>query len=96
MSQSACRRSSRRTCCMCRATDDKRALARMVNVSGELVWDVHQRLPGRGGYVHLDAGCVSKMGDQARWERVLRLSPGTLRREQLAGVVRQVMAQVEV
>ena len=86
---------SERTCCVCRSKREKRLLARIVSVDDALVWDVHQNLPGRGGYVHLTPECVLKMGEPARWERVLKISSGTLRREQVAGVVRQLMSEVE-
>jgi predicted RNA-binding protein YlxR (DUF448 family) len=61
---------SERTCCVCRSKREKRLLARIVSVDDALVWDVHQNLPGRGGYVHLTPECVLKMGEPARWERV--------------------------
>ncbi len=41
-----------RTCCGCRATDEKAALTRLVFVGGAFVVDAAQRLPGRGAYLH--------------------------------------------
>jgi predicted RNA-binding protein YlxR (DUF448 family) len=78
---------------MCRSKGDKRALIRLVCVSGSLTWDEFHRLPGRGGYVHLAPQCVSKMGQPGRWERILNLIPGTLSVEQVGEVVRVLMAK---
>jgi predicted RNA-binding protein YlxR (DUF448 family) len=78
---------------MCRSKGDKRALIRLVCVSGNLMWDQFQRLPGRGGYVHLAPQCVSKMGQPGRWERILNLNPGTLAVEQVAEVAQVLMAK---
>ena len=79
---------------MCRSKGDKRSLARMVCVSGNLVWDESQRLPGRGGYVHLSLHCVSKMGQPARWERMLNLKPETLAVEQVRVVAQALMERI--
>ena len=75
---------------MCRSKSDKRSLARLVNVAGRLVWDEHQRLPGRGGYVHLSPQCVSKMGQSGRWEKLFRLKPDSLSAAQVSEVARQL------
>ena len=77
-----------RTCCACRSKSDKRSLARLVSVEGRLVWDEQQRLPGRGGYVHLAPQCVSKISQPGRWEKLLRLEQESLSATQVAEVVR--------
>ena len=87
-------RTIERTCGMCRSKGDKRTLARMVCVSGSLVWDEAQRLPGRGGYVHLSPQCVSKMGQPARWERILNLKPRTLAVEQVRVVAQALLGRI--
>lgn len=84
---------SERTCCICRATADKRSLARLICLDGKLVWDIRQSLPGRGGYVHQEAKCVSKMGQPARWERVLKVPPGTLKAVNVEEVARGLFVE---
>jgi predicted RNA-binding protein YlxR (DUF448 family) len=83
-----------RTCCVCRSKGDKRLLARLVGCKGALVWDVAQRAPGRGAYVHLATECLSKMGSSSRWEHVLKLSPGSLDGAQVSEVTRSMMQEV--
>lgn len=70
------------------------SLLRMVLCEGVLVWDEEQRLPGRGAYVHPDIGCISRMGQAARWERALRISQGILNVEQLRLTVVRLMDRV--
>lgn len=83
-----------RTCCACRSKSDKRSLARLVSVEGRLVWDDEQRLPGRGGYVHLSPQCVSKIGQAGRWEKILHLEPGSLSATQVSEVARALATYV--
>lgn len=85
---------SERTCCVCRSKGDKRALIRLVVAEGELTVDLQHRLPGRGGYVHPTVVCVSRMGPAQRWERVFRLSGGSLEAPQVARVVESLMTYV--
>jgi predicted RNA-binding protein YlxR (DUF448 family) len=58
------------------------------------VWDVTQRAPGRGAYVHLTSECLSKMGSSSRWEHVLKLLPGSLEAAQVSEVTRSMMQEV--
>lgn len=62
---------------------------------GELAVDYEQRLPGRGGYVHLAIECLSKMGQPGRWERALRLKGASLEASQVSRVVMELMARVK-
>lgn len=52
------------------------------------MWDEQQRLPGRGGYVHLVPQCVSKIGQPGRWEKLLRLEQESLSATQVSEVAR--------
>jgi predicted RNA-binding protein YlxR (DUF448 family) len=83
-----------RTCCVCRSKGEKRSLARLVSCKGALVWDVAQRAPGRGSYVHLTSACLSRMGSASRWEYVLKLPPGSLNAAQVSEVTRSMMQEV--
>jgi predicted RNA-binding protein YlxR (DUF448 family) len=83
-----------RTCCVCRSKGDKHSFARLVGCNGALVWDIAQRAPGRGAYVHLGVECLSKMGSSSRWEHVLKLSPGSLDAAQVSEVTRSMMQEV--
>lgn len=60
----------------------------------KLVVDYDQRLPGRGGYVHLAIECLSKMGQPGRWERALRLKGASLEASQVSRVVLDLMTRV--
>lgn len=87
-------RTIERTCCICRSKGDKRSLIRLVASQGRLVVDDLQRLPGRGGYVHPTVGCVSRMGQAQRWERVLRVEGASLEASQVSQVVMELMTRV--
>jgi len=84
---------SERTCCVCRSKGGKQELARLVFFEGALMWDEWQRAPGRGAYVHLTAECLSKMSNVTRWERSLRLPPGTVHRTLVAELARAMLAK---
>lgn len=87
-------RTIERTCCICRSKGDKRTLIRLVAQGGALVIDDHQRLPGRGGYVHPSVECLSRMGQAQRWERALRLKGASLEASQVSRVVMELMTRV--
>lgn len=59
-----------------------------------LVVDEHQRLPGRGGYVHATLECLSRMGQAQRWERAFRMKGASLEVSQVSRVVMDLMARV--
>jgi len=61
-----------RTCIGCRRRAGKADLVRLVQVSGHVVIDHAQSLPGRGAYVHLDRRCVQAAGRSGRAARALR------------------------
>ncbi|MEY4668239.1 MAG: hypothetical protein RL518_938 [Pseudomonadota bacterium] len=88
-------RTIERTCCICRSKGDKRTLIRLVAQGSALVFDEHQRLPGRGGYVHATIECLSKMGQAQRWERALRLKGASLEASQVSRVVMELMTRVK-
>ncbi len=56
--------------------------------------DEHQRLPGRGGYVHATLECLSRMGQAQRWERAFRMKGASLEALQVSRVVMDLMARV--
>lgn len=87
-------RTIERTCCICRSKGDKRTLIRLVAQEGVLVVDDQQRLPGRGGYVHGNVECLSRMGQPQRWERALRLKGASLEASQVSRVVMELMTRV--
>ncbi len=87
-------RTSERTCCICRSKGDKQTLIRLVASQGKLVVDEHQRLPGRGGYVHPTVACVSRMAQVSRWERALRVKGASFEASQVSQVVKELMTRV--
>ncbi|MFO0416105.1 MAG: YlxR family protein [Pseudomonadota bacterium] len=85
---------SERTCCVCRSKGDKWSFARLVCFEGALVWDEAWRAPGRGAYVHLSEVCLTKMSQVGRWERALRLAPGTLDVDQVRSLALSLLRRV--
>lgn len=83
-----------RTCCVCRSRAEKRDLIRLVCSEGRLELGDASGSKGRGAYVHADARCLAKAAQPARWERALKVSPGTLQGPQVAqvftGLIRRV------
>ena len=62
-----------RTCVGCRGKAAKRDLVRVARVrDGEVVADPSGSAPGRGAYVHLDAGCVEAAMQSRAFDRALR------------------------
>ena len=60
-----------RTCIGCRRTTDRSALIRIVvNDRGAVVIDEHQRLPGRGAYLHQE--CITTALRRRAIPRALR------------------------
>ena len=56
--------------------------------------DEHQRLPGRGAYVHPTIECLSRMGQVQRWERAFRMKGASLEASQVSRVVMDLMTSV--
>jgi predicted RNA-binding protein YlxR (DUF448 family) len=62
-----------RICVGCRGRVSKLELIRVVRVrDGEAVVDAAGSAPGRGAYVHLDAGCIQAAMRSRAFERALR------------------------
>lgn len=85
MVQTAPTKKKQRTCIACGATDDKRALLRIVrDPAGAVSFDATGRAPGRGAYV-----CSTECFDAARktkkLERALRVKLGEQDVERIAG-----------
>ncbi|WP_255739415.1 YlxR family protein [Frankia sp. CiP3] len=66
-----------RTCVGCRTRAVRSDLVRMVVVGGELVPDVHRRMPGRGAHLHPDLACLDLAERRRAFPRALRV-PGPL------------------
>ena len=64
-----------RRCLGCRQSDAKDNLLRVVSIEGQAIVDRKQALPGRGGYVHHNAECVSQSIRSRAWARALK-EPG--------------------
>ena len=64
-----------RRCLGCRQSDVKSNLLRVVAHDGRAIVDREQTLPGRGGYVHHSAECVSQSIRSRAWVRALK-EPG--------------------
>ena len=63
-----------RTCVGCRRKADRSRLLRVVAAGdGTLVPDPRTRLPGRGAWVHPDAGCLDQAVRRRAFARALRL-----------------------
>ena len=62
-----------RTCVGCRKKVPKRNLVRVARVpDGAVVPDPSGSAPGRGAYVHLDAGCIDAAMRSRAFDRALR------------------------
>jgi uncharacterized protein len=62
-----------RTCVGCRGKAPKRDLIRVARVrKGDAVVDPSWSAPGRGAYVHRDAGCIETAMRTKAFERALR------------------------
>ncbi|MQA14631.1 MAG: DUF448 domain-containing protein [Pseudonocardiaceae bacterium] len=68
------RREPVRTCVGCRARAAATGLLRVVAVEGILVPDPRCRLPGRGAWMHPDAGCLRTAERRRAFPRALRVA----------------------
>ena len=65
--------SRERTCVGCRGKEPKRDLIRVACArGGDAVVDPRGSAPGRGAYVHLDAGCIEAAMRSGAFDRALR------------------------
>ncbi len=69
-------------------------MLRFAFVDGRLTLDEGYDVAGRGAYLHPAVSCVARAGQPARWERALRLAPGTLVGAQVAELFAGVMSRV--
>ena len=65
-----------RTCVGCRARAPKGSLLRVVATASGVTVDAAGSAPGRGAYVHRDAGCVARSRRSGALGRALRTSLG--------------------
>ena len=63
-----------RTCLGCRQRAPRTSLVRFVARDGRVAVDTAARLPGRGAWVHPDAGCVTVAIRRNAFGRALRVS----------------------
>jgi uncharacterized protein len=63
-----------RTCVGCRDKALAGELLRVVISDGALALDLRRSLPGRGAWLHLDLGCLSKAERRRAFTRSLRAS----------------------
>jgi predicted RNA-binding protein YlxR (DUF448 family) len=63
-----------RTCVGCRTRALTGELLRVVISDGELALDLRRSLPGRGAWLHLDLGCLSKAERRRAFAKSLRAS----------------------
>lgn len=66
-----------RTCVGCRSRASRSALLRVVAIESSLVIDERASMPGRGAWVHDDAGCLGNAVQRRAFVRALRV-PGPL------------------
>jgi predicted RNA-binding protein YlxR (DUF448 family) len=66
-----------RTCLGCRDRAPQAELLRVVADAGSVRVDVRRTLPGRGGYLHPDADCLSRAVRRRAFGRALRVEVDT-------------------
>ena len=77
-------RTRQRTCIVCRATDAKSSLLRIVRTpEGEVRFDETGRMNGRGAYV-CGVSCLEKALDSKRLDSALRIKITSEDRERIA------------
>ncbi len=69
-------------------------MIRLVCIEGRLELDATRGSKGRGAYVHADARCLARAAQPARWERALKVPPGTLQGPQVSQVFAELIARV--
>lgn len=75
MTEIATRHVPIRTCMGCGRKAEKAALIRVVNAPGStLRVDLHQRLPGRGAWLHPHKDCYARARKTGRLTRSIRLT----------------------
>lgn len=61
-----------------------------------LVWDSHQRMPGRGCYVHAETACLSGLSRRGLLERAFsscaEATGGRFRHEQVSKLTQELLA----
>jgi uncharacterized protein len=85
-----------RTCLGCRQTLDQDQLVRFVlHPAGGVVVDYQGKLPGRGAYTHIDAGCIQTAIRRQQFDRAFRVKlPPAGDGQLLAELVRQLQERV--
>jgi uncharacterized protein len=85
-----------RTCLGCRQTLDRHQLVRfVVHPAGGLLVDYQGKLPGRGAYTHIDAGCIETATRRQQFDRAFRTKLPQLAAGQLiTELTRQLLERV--
>jgi predicted RNA-binding protein YlxR (DUF448 family) len=80
-----------RTCVGCRRRAGKLQLLRIARSGGSLTVDVSASAPGRGAYVHPEAGCVEVALERGGLARALRTG---LRQDEMGRLKSDIEAQM--
>jgi uncharacterized protein len=85
-----------RTCLGCRQTLDRDQLVRFVlHPAAGVVVDYQGKLPGRGAYTHIDAGCIQTATRRQQFDRAFRTALPKMAEGQLvADLARQLRERV--
>lgn len=84
----------RRRCVSCGRSEAKGLLLRFVCGEKGFEWDALHVKPGRGGYVHPQVRCWSRMSEVNRWRFALRCGE-ELTREGLVAAMEAVRDRIE-
>ncbi len=82
-----------RTCIGCGARAAQAALVRVAATPSGLVLDRARRVPGRGGYLHVDPACWTAFVRRRGPVRSLRMTPPVADRERLVCILAAEQAQ---
>lgn len=84
-----------RTCIVCRCSDTKMSLVRLVKgQNGRITVDPSGRLPGRGAYICRNLDCIDKIISSKIVERALKTSDSDIDKKELLDELRKLIMQV--
>lgn len=84
-----------RTCIVCRRSDTKMSLVRLVKgQDGRIAVDPSGRLPGRGAYICRNLDCIDKIISSKIVERALKTSDSDIDKKELLDELRKLIMQV--
>ena len=85
-----------RTCVVCRMTEMKCNLIRLVSINNKIVVDESGKLNGRGAYVHASESCFTPLMDGTKLKNALRIEIDTKDLVAVKDYFEQIMSTVEV